>query len=421
MTRRRGICLISVGLACGVALAAPPLAAQDVCPQPWPLTETLRIGSIDGPDALTDPSALETGPDGRVYVIQSMLSAVSIFEPDGTPDGILGRAGGGPGEFSMFPHSLGWMADTLWVADVAQVHFYSRDGSALRTVRFRTPVPEEGSVFVPGPPLTDGSFLGSRHVNDYPRYTARPFLEELRFSETGDVLDTIARVDRRGRYVRYEDRGRAIEVEHPLTHWLNIPGEYTIGAGVPAHDGSGVIVVGPSRETASGSSFDLLHLGFHGDTLLKRRIDYNPRPITRAQQARLREWFGAKAAGEYRPPAAGNLPSSSGVPERTRRAAEDAITFPGHHPPVRRVVSGADGTIWLLREMRPDDVDRWEVYGPSGELEGSVEVKSGRSALLPWAPHLRLLRATRDEVWGATMDDLDVPYVHRYAVDRSCR
>jgi hypothetical protein len=320
----------------------------------------------------------------------------------------------------MFPHGLGWKADTLWVADFAQVHLYSRDGSALRTVRFRTAVTEEGSVFMAGPPLEDGSFLGSRHVNDFVRYVARPFLSVLSFSETGEVLDTIARVDRKGRYVRYEDRGRAVQVEHPLTHWLNVPGEYPLDAGVPAHDGSGVIVVGPPRETASGSSFDLVHLGPHGDTLMRRRIEYDPLPITRALRARLREWFGAKAAGEYRPPAAGTLPSNSGVPERTRRAAEDAITFPEHHPPVRRVFSGADGTIWMLREMRPDDVDHWEVYGPSGELEGSVEVESGRSGLLPWAPHLRLLRATRDEVWGMTMDDLDVPYIHRYAIDRTC-
>ena len=112
---------------------------------------------------------------------------------------------------------------------------------------------------------------------------------------------------------------------------------------------------------------------------------------------------------------------NSSISERDRRAAEDAITFPDHHPPVREVFSGADGTIWLLREMRADDVDHWEVYGPNGQLEGSVDVESGRSGVFPWAPNLRLLRATRDEVWGRTMGDLDVPYIHRYGVDRSCR
>jgi len=280
VTRSRTLARILLGLPCSVALAAPPLDAQEVCPRPWPLTETVRIGSIDGPDALTYPVVLETGPDGRVYLIQSMISAVSIFKSDGTPDRLFGRAGAGPGEFSRFPGSVGWTDTTLWVRDWDQIHLYSRDGSHLRTVRFRIPVPREGSVFVPGRPLSDGSFLGSRLVNDYNRFAARPFLPVLRFSETGDVLDTIARVDRRGRFVPYEAaNGWTINHEHPLTHYLNVPGENTLTAGVPAHDGSGVIVVEPPRERAAGSSFELLHLGLDGDTLLRRRIEYDPIPI----------------------------------------------------------------------------------------------------------------------------------------------
>ncbi len=57
-----------------------------------------------------------------------------------------------------------------------------------------------------------------------------------------------------------------------------------------------------------------------------------------------------------------------GIPdaERRRRIARDAITFPEYHPPVRRILAGRDGSIWLLREAWPRDASFWEVYDEEG-------------------------------------------------------
>jgi len=53
-------------------------------------------------------------------------------------------------------------------------------------------------------------------------------------------------------------------------------------------------------------------------------------------------WF----VGDFSP----NMPPA---PEAAVRRRQEAVqrnaTFPAFHPPVRQVVAGADGTIWLLR------------------------------------------------------------------------
>ncbi len=105
------------------------------------------------------------------------------------------------------------------------------------------------------------------------------------------------------------------------------------------------------------------------------------------------------------------------------QAARDAITFPEYHRPVRRIVAGHDDSIWLLRELDlANRVDLWEVYDAAGELEGRVEVRQGetRGDRAPWSQRLDLLRVTRDEAWGVTADEFDVPYLHRFRVRRDC-
>ena len=74
----------------------------------------------------------------------------------------------------------------------------------------------------------------------------------------------------------------------------------------------------------------------------------------------------------------------------------------------------------LLRELREDGVDLWEIYGSDGGLEGTLEIEEGRSSTKPWYPRLAILLASVDEVWGTTRGEYDEPYLHRYRVDRTC-
>ena len=53
-------------------------------------------------------------------------------------------------------------------------------------------------------------------------------------------------------------------------------------------------------------------------------------------------------------------------------------------------------------------------------LIGRVTDSGRRGRFIPWQPWLAILSASRTEVWATTTDDLEVPYIHRYRVDRDC-
>ncbi len=374
----------------GWGFVATPVVAQEWCE--WSLEETLRIGSIDGPDALSPVAALDVGPEGGVYLAQNFVTEVWVFGPDGEVSGTIGRAGQGPGEFTLTLLDLGWRADTLWVSDFGGTYFFDRHGAPERQVRFDVFVPDESGRFTPRVPLADGTFLAERAVaGDIGGFFSRDRLPILRFSPEGEIVDTLAVVDSEPSVQVGTGFAR-----HPLAQGIT-PDV------APTPDGSAVVLVGEVREEDGSASFDLLRLGIDGDTLVQRSIPYEPRPITQDERDLFTEAF---IEGRSDP-----------------QAARDAITFPEYHRPVRRIVAGHDDSIWLLRELDlANRVDLWEVYDAAGELEGRVKVRQGetRGDRAPWSQRLDLLRATRDEAWGVTADEFDVPYLHRFRVHRDC-
>lgn len=395
-----------------VALIVPSLRAQTTPCTSWRLDEVARIGSLDGDDALTWVMDLSVAPNGNLYVAQSFTASIAEFTPDGELLRRIGRAGQGPGEFDVTVVRLGWLDDALWASDLRTLHFFGADGVEVRRVSFRTPVPGEGSTFTPGSPLADGTVLGFRFLGPgHARLYAADRVPLVRWSTDGEVVDTIGFTSRR---VVVSQGGLA--TEHPLDSWL---GESRLPVAVTP-DGTSVLLVGEVRQQSPRSSFDLIRLAINGDTLLARTIDYQPKPVTAREAAWLSEAFGKHHAGDYYSGSRGGNTTDAGK-EVLRRRARGAISFPTFHPPVRRIVAGLDGTIWLLRELEyPELRDRWDVYSESGILEGRVEVSEGRGNTVPWEPRLNVFHATRRAVWGTTIEEFDVSYVHRYRVDRDC-
>ncbi len=395
------------------ALSPRGVIAQTVCEAPWTLTETARIGSVDGDDALGPILDVAVGPRGLLYVAQSFVPAVSVFTPMGRFVRTIGRAGQGPGEFDVSAIRVGWKADTLWVTDTRSVHLFGPDDRVLRQLRFSARVPDEGSRLLPVVPLPDGTVLPRRVLSgDIPRYFRAERLAVRRLSESGAVLDTIA-VLRQRLHVDLVENGYVL---HPLEDGFGSALPYAV-----TPDGSAIVTVGGAQRSRAGASFQLVKISVTGDTLLDRAIPYEPRRVSRSDRAWLTEAFGNLIAGDYDSGPHTMRPAEA-TKERRRRDAREAITFPDYHPPVRQIVAGHDGSIWLLRELDlPDRVDRWEVYGSAGDLEGYVEVSEGMANSVPWFPRLELHHVSRDEVWGSTVDDLDVPYLRRYSVSRSCR
>lgn len=394
------------------ALLGPTALAAQVCTE-WSLEETLRIGSIDGDDALAGVLDLSVGPDGRVYLAEQFVPAVAVFGADGKRESRIGRAGSGPGEFEGWPSRLGWMGDTLWVSDRSGLTLFGPDRELLRRVQFRALRPTEGSALSPSRPLSDGSYLPKRIATTAAGGTMAPFfaserLPALRLSAEGEVLGAIASVPN-GLYVAMPSpSGGTGYATHPL------------GSGFGGRsfdvspDGSVLLTVEVSRD-----DFRLLSISVDGDTLRDRRIPFESRSIGRRDREWLTDRFGRMVAGEYM--SGSGFSRTQATIERERQRAMEAIRFPDDFPPVRRILAGTDDSVWLLRGMRlPELEDRWEVYSRDGELEGRILVTTGRSSPLPWAERLQILQASRNEVWGVTLGDFDEPYVLRYRVVPAC-
>ena len=110
-------------------------ASQDRPPN-WDLIEDLRIGAVEGPNALSAVHRLTVDARGdRVYVPQEMSGRVRVFDArSGESLYAMGRSGEGPGEFRLIG-VIGWTADTLYVTDflLARISYFSPDGDFYRT------------------------------------------------------------------------------------------------------------------------------------------------------------------------------------------------------------------------------------------------------------------------------------------------
>lgn len=400
-------------------LCAPgALRGQAACSAPWRLEEVLRIGSLESTDLVASVLDLAIGPDSALYVAQAMVPAVTVFSLDGQVLRRIGRAGEGPGDVQLAARATGWVGDTLWVADFNRIQLFTTDERRPeQVIQFARSVPEEGSLLIPGRLLADGTLIGRRRITDGRAYSSRgeqPGLALRRLSRSGEVLDTIATIEWPGNAVENERDARLFPGRHPLRDLPPLGlGEYLTAI---QPDGSAVVRIGEVHEDATSPTFDLLVISIHGDTLLHRSLEYEPREVTRAMERRLEDEYAGWRAGDY----TRRSELTETTLERRRRAARRVFWVPETLPPVRQVVAGTDGTIWLLREMREDRVDVWEVYDSNGTLEGTVEIGQGRTSFVPWDPRLAVALASRDEVWGATYDDFGIPYIHRYLVDRTC-
>lgn len=403
-----------------IALAAGDGAVQGQarCSQPWDVAEVARHGSIDGDVTFSDVRDITVGPDGRIYVAQSLGYAVLVLDRAGSQVERIGRSGRGPGEFRATPNRLAWRSDTLVVVERFATHFLSLHGDGLRRVQFRVRVPEESSVFHAGKPLADGSFVGYRFLTQPTRvFFESPRLPLLRFSPTGEILDTIATIPRPPPVgdSRFRNENENAMLSDPVAAWQ---GESRLPVVLTA-DGSSVIFVGEVLNEGSPSSFDLVKLSITGDTIFRRTIGFQPREITDRERSEIREGVGAFFAGEF----ISGGPATRGDPSRRERArAEASAAWNGisTYPPVRRIVAGADGTIWLLRESAPAPADLWEIYDGEGVRIGSIRITEGRTGPAPWAPRLVLFHASLEEFIGVSTDDLDVPYISRFEIRSEC-
>lgn len=397
-------------------LACGALEAQDTCSPDWRLVEQARIGSLDGPDALSRFSSIAIGPNREVYVPQPMSGSVMVFDAEGNLIRSFGRDGSGPGDFEFGPRTVRWADGQLWVGDRTRAQSFTSDLRPDAFVTFLFYEPHEGVFFRPDAPLADGSMLTRQSMTPVPH--ALTSLPIRRFNRDGSVVDTIVTLDVTGDRVIVDERGGF--TMHPLRELLPGSTGSRMHLSVTA-DRSELVLLGAVDE-GSNPAFELLRISITGDTLLRRSVPYEPVPITRSDRAWWIEEFSAVLAGDYSIEDSRSRRMTEATRNRERRNARESLELPATYPPVRQVISATDSTVWVLREPDlPSMSNRWEVYDHEGQLIGRPTDESGSDPFQPWLPRLQLLQVSVEEVWATSRDDLAVSYLHRFQVDRGCR
>lgn len=378
-----------------VALAAAAgLLAGSQTTERWPLVQDLRVGAADGPRPYTfSPQALVAArSDGTLYVVDRGNHEVRAFDSRGRHLRTFGREGAGPGEF-LGASTAGWLADTLWVSDLVQMRttFFRPNGAVLRTIG---PAVRASGRYEPGVAeavLADGSSL----------VLARPFpprsgttqadvsrVPMLRVGRSGPP-DTLAWRDLRNRMVRVSAGDRRLSLPQP---WDDSPlwAVSTTGRSI-------VLVSRPAAARRENARWRVTRLSASGDTLFSRSFTYPPVRVPAGWASR---WADETAS----------LISSrrSGTDRRALAAALARSAYvPAFMPPITAVVAGDDGSVWLRREEQGSTVV-WIVLNGEGRLVAEVRAPAG----------LEVQQVQRSHLWGVMADDLDVPYVYRFRIQR---
>jgi hypothetical protein len=380
-----------------VAVTAGAVAPADATPRQaparWTLVPDLRIGSIDDPEySLTSVGAIAVGANGTMYVVQYLDRQLVMFDRDGRLLGRIGRQGGGPGEFES-PGAPKWRADTLVVPDfrLQRLTFFTADGQLIGTERLVSP-PSANRWFFPTVPtalLPDGSAVVRPSSMARSQFEGRSRVPLLRLGRSGTVLDTLAWLDVSHSALALQHGDGAFFTGQPLADdplWQVAP------------DGSSMVFIDRlAAERRNDARFVVTKITGTGDTVYSRPHEYDPIAVPRGFIDSVVESVSERASRR-------TFPS----PRAAARAIREALYMPDFLPPVTGVVIGRDGTVWLKRESATGDSIAWNVLDESGNMVAILTLPKG----------LRVQEAQRDLVWAVERDELDVPYVVRFRVER---
>ena len=355
------------------------------------LQKELEIrASSHGRVGLTAPRAILTGPE-FIYVLDPTVFGVHRFDHQGEWSGMIGREGDGPGEFRR-PGAMGWLGDTLWVADhrLGRLSFFERSGEFVRSVQF--------GVVIGSTMLRPQRVLSGGRIVSVPSVPVRfngdiDSLPVLLLDEERTIQDTLAWqavgkavVSVASQASDIRSGQRTMSVRHPFDR-----------RGLIAFDPMGRwVYLATWRSNAHGDSYlELLQIAATGDTstaaeLPLGRVSLAPRDI----ETRVRRIHRT-------------LPESFRTVVSAReltRIVRQQVSRP-METPTDAMVAGHDGTVWFRKTSEETAVpEQWAAYRPGEGFIGVVR--------LPTAHFL--LGVTGETIWTVNWDELDLPTITRW-------
>lgn len=392
--------VIQLALLSLLPAAATPLQAQT---DRLVAEETLRIGSADDTTYAFDwASSIRARADGTIWSAHTNEQRLRVWSPDGSLLRVIGRAGDGPGEFRSIG-AFGWRADTLWAYDnrEARMSFFDFDGAFLSSANIRFSVDGHAgpTTVQAGRLLADGTLAGSTSAPSHLVTTGEiTEVHLLRLSRAGEVLNVIQAIPLESGTLeisnpRNETGPRSFSSQPFSERPLN----------VPLADGSGFVVVErPYHQEGREPRFSVALLNLDGQEVWRRWFTYVPRRVTAEEVDSIVAPLVSRATA---PAGGGQFPAIFASPGAAEQVIRERLVLPDFHPPVKNVVAGRDGSLWLQRETPGfGDTGRWNVLDAEGRMTASLALPR----------RLRVQDADADHVWGTVTDEFDVPYIVRY-------
>jgi len=320
-------------------------------------------------------------PDGRVVALDPRVQSLFVFAPTGEVLARAGRDGDGPGEFRRPGGVVHLGGDTILVYDASHRRFslFDTDGNLLADRRLEPPAGGEDA-----PRLT--LYAAVDAVGD--TVTLRGEGYSFRSTSSGDYVWE-------NPTLRYSTDGSLMGmVAEPTKMWF-----------YGTRDGPRPRLFGGAQDVVSMNG-----LVYVGDReRYEVRVYDPPRGLVRIHRLeRPRRPVTDETVDLYRTDLAENIED----PEELERMLGFIEKSPvaDSMPWIQNVMADALGNVWVMEYGLPgQDSAAVGVFSAAGEWVGAV----------PLPPNFRPLEIGEDYVLGVLTDELDVPHLVRFGLERS--
>ena len=358
------------------------------------LVEDLRIGVRDGPEELQFSRIWDVQvvkERGEAFVLDISTRSVRVFDLEGRFIREWGGAGQGPGEFNSSPTRIIVARDTAMVVDSRLVHLFGVEGSHLGSF-----APQTGAFYplLPSRPYVSPSGWGVEVLD----------LDENRISSTYRLygLDPAAGLSAQPRADLFRSGDEGFTIASGMISGMIALPLFHHQASV-AYDRRGWIHLVP------GSAYEIHILDPDGQL---RRIHRLRSLRQRVEQWMVDEFVEMQQARCERSGINGPCPfTDEYAPEVLERG------YPEYRPVIGRLWASAEGDLLVRRaDLEPHpfisgDAQTYDLLTAEGEYLGRLDPPARFTPT--WL--------TLDELWGFIPDELDVPYVVRYRIERPAR
>lgn len=368
-----------------------PSAVQGQEPATWRLAETLRIGAVDGPSALSRVSSLAVSDDGSMlYVAQPQEHTIRVFDATtGAALASFGKGGEGPGEFRDLLR-LGWRGDSLYATDffLQRISLFSSTGEHFATEVVNPPLQMSNPrASHPLGVTAAGTVVSGERLSVLAlaegSVTSSPW---SLVGRDGVVLGQVGVRDLREVRTAVPAGGRVTLMHQPFStrNYLALHPQGT----------SMVVLNQPAGRDRPGT-YEVSRFHPDGTPIYARTYRYTPVPVPEEIADSIIS-FETMVLEQW-------LPRG-----RAEEAAREHLIIPESFPPISNVVLGRDDSVWLRKEDSGETTVRWFVLDAAGRLQAALRA--------PASLDIRLVEA--DVVWGVVQDELGIPYVVRCAILR---